>query len=76
MSHKGRQVCASCHSVNRIAFRSLIGVTHDEAGAKAIAESYEVTDGPNDIGEMFERPGKLSGDDFASLVSADSTAFR
>lgn len=46
--------------MNRIAFRSLVGVTHDEAAAKAIAESYEITDGPNDIGEMFERPGKLS----------------
>jgi ubiquinol-cytochrome c reductase cytochrome c1 subunit len=55
-----RQVCASCHSVNRVAFRSLVGVTHDEASMKKIAESYEVTDGPNDAGEMFERPGKLS----------------
>lgn len=55
-----RQVCASCHSVNRVAFRSLIGVSHDEAEIKAIAESYEVVDGPNDIGEMFERPGKAS----------------
>lgn len=55
-----RQVCASCHSVNKIPFRTLIGVTHDEAAAKKIAESYEVVDGPNDIGEMFVRPGKLS----------------
>lgn len=55
-----RQVCASCHSVNRISFRNLVGVTHDEAAMKKIAESYEVQDGPNDQGEMFERPGKLS----------------
>lgn len=55
-----RQVCASCHSVDKIAFRSLVGVTHDEASMKAIAETYEVIDGPNDNGEMFERPGKLS----------------
>ena len=55
-----RQVCASCHSINKIAFRSLVGVTHDEASMKAIAESYEIVDGPNDAGEMFERPGKLS----------------
>ena len=55
-----RQVCASCHSINKIAFRSLVGVTHDEAGMKKIAESYEITDGPNDTGEMFQRPGKLS----------------
>jgi ubiquinol-cytochrome c reductase cytochrome c1 subunit len=55
-----RQVCASCHSIDKIAFRSLIGVTHDEEGVKKIAETYEVTDGPNDQGEMFERPGKVS----------------
>mmetsp|Transcript_20088 Transcript_20088/g.19385 ORF Transcript_20088/g.19385 Transcript_20088/m.19385 type:complete len:269 (-) Transcript_20088:173-979(-) len=55
-----RQVCASCHSVDKVAFRSLVGVTHDEAQMKSVAESYEVEDGPNDIGEMFERPGKLS----------------
>ena len=28
--------------------------------AKAIAASFEVTDGPNSDGEMFTRPGKLS----------------
>ncbi len=55
-----RQVCASCHSVKEISFRNLIGVTHTEEGAKKVAQSYEVKDGPNDIGEMFERPGKLS----------------
>jgi len=55
-----RQVCASCHSLNKISFRNLVGVTHDEESMKKIAESYEVMDGPNDSGEMFERPGKLS----------------
>ena len=30
------------------------------AQAKAIAASFEVTDGPNSDGEMFTRPGKLS----------------
>lgn len=55
-----RQVCASCHSVEKIAFRSLVGVTHTEEQMKKIAEEYEIEDGPNDIGEMFERPGKLS----------------
>lgn len=55
-----RQVCASCHSIDKVAFRSLVGVTHTEEELKKIAEDYEITDGPNDIGEMFERPGKLS----------------
>lgn len=55
-----RQVCASCHSLHKVAFRSLVGVTHTEEQAKKIAESYEVTDGPDNIGDMFQRPGKLS----------------
>lgn len=55
-----REVCATCHSVDRIAFRNLVGVTHSEAEMKAIAEEYEVKDGPDDEGEMFERPAKLS----------------
>lgn len=40
-----RQVCASCHSIDKISFRTLVGVTHDEIKAKAVAESYEVEDG-------------------------------
>jgi len=54
-----RQVCSTCHSLKYIAFRHLVGVTHTEKQAKMIAKSYEIVDGPNDEGEMFERPGKL-----------------
>lgn len=42
-----------------IAFRNLIGVTHTEDEAKALSGEYEYTDGPNDKGEMFQRPGKV-----------------
>ena len=31
-----------------------------EDEVKVMAEDVEVMDGPNDEGEMFERPGKLS----------------
>lgn len=54
------QVCATCHSMDRIAFRNLIGVSHTEDEVKAICEELDVMDGPNDEGEMFERPGKPS----------------
>ena len=37
-----------------------MGPEFSEAQAKAIAASFEVTDGPNSDGEMFTRPGKLS----------------
>jgi ubiquinol-cytochrome c reductase cytochrome c1 subunit len=40
-----RQVCASCHSIDKISFRSLVGVTHSEAAMKTVAETYEVLDG-------------------------------
>jgi ubiquinol-cytochrome c reductase cytochrome c1 subunit len=54
------QVCSSCHSLNRVAYRNLVGVCYTEAEAKKLAGDITVIDGPNDSGEMFERPGKLS----------------
>ena len=55
-----REVCAACHSLDRIAWRNLVGVSHTADEVKAMAEEVEYTDGPNDVGEMFQRPGKLS----------------
>ncbi|KAF2767456.1 hypothetical protein EJ03DRAFT_329224 [Teratosphaeria nubilosa] len=55
-----REVCASCHSLHRIPYRSLVGniMTVDEA--KALAEENEYDTEPNDEGEIEKRPGKLS----------------
>jgi len=55
-----KQVCAACHSMRFVAYRNLVGVTHTEEEAKAEAEETQVEDGPNEAGEMFKRPGKLS----------------
>uniref|UniRef100_A0A8B9SV13 Cytochrome c n=1 Tax=Anas platyrhynchos TaxID=8839 RepID=A0A8B9SV13_ANAPL len=55
-----KQVCSACHSMEYLAFRNLIGVTHTEEEAKALAEEVEVLDGPDENGEMFTRPGKIS----------------
>lgn len=55
-----QQVCAACHSLNLVAYRNLVGVAYTEDEVKAMAEEVEVTDGPNDQGEMFQRPAKLS----------------
>jgi len=55
-----REVCSTCHSLDRIAWRNLVGVSHTVDEVKAMAEEVEYTDGPNDTGEMFERPGKLA----------------
>tara|TARA_B100001057_G_scaffold326526_1_gene326750 strand:- start:154 stop:933 length:780 start_codon:yes stop_codon:yes gene_type:complete len=57
------EVCSSCHSMKYLSYRNLSekgGPEFTVAQAKAIAASFEVTDGPNSDGEMFTRPGKLS----------------
>lgn len=54
-----REVCATCHSIERVRFRELVGITHTKDEAKQMALETDVLDGPNDEGEMFERPGKL-----------------
>ena len=57
------EVCAACHSMKYISYRNLMekgGPEFSEAQVKAIAASFEVTDGPNADGEMFSRPARLS----------------
>ncbi|KAK9852095.1 hypothetical protein WJX84_007423 [Apatococcus fuscideae] len=54
------QVCAACHSVEQIHYRNLVGVAYTEEEVKEMAAETEVTDGPNEEGEQFERPGRLS----------------
>ena len=56
-----REVCSSCHSINLVRFRNLAepgGPSFTAGQAKALAAEYKVKDGPNDAGEMFERPGR------------------
>lgn len=55
-----REVCAACHSLDRIAWRNLVGVSHTADEARTMAEEVEYEDGPNAEGEMFQRPGKLA----------------
>jgi cytochrome c1 len=56
-------VCSNCHSLKLVAFRDLAdpeGPDFSEGQVKALASTYKVEDGPNDAGEMFERPGRPS----------------
>ncbi len=58
-----QEVCAGCHSVQHLSYRNLSETGGPEflpEEAKAIAAQFEVTDGPNEDGEMFTRPGRLS----------------
>jgi ubiquinol-cytochrome c reductase cytochrome c1 subunit len=57
------EVCSSCHSMKYVSYRNLAekgGPEFSTEQAKAIAASFEVIDGPNNDGDMFERPAKLS----------------
>ncbi|GBP58491.1 Cytochrome c1, heme protein, mitochondrial [Eumeta japonica] len=55
-----KQVCKACHSLQYIAYRNLVNCTHTEEEAKAEAAEVMVKDGPDEEGNYFERPGKLS----------------
>jgi len=55
-----REVCSACHSLDYIAFHNLTALGFSEEEVRALASEYTVTDGPNDEGEMFERPGQLT----------------
>ena len=55
-----REVCSGCHSMNLLYYRDLIDIGFSDEEVKAIAAEYTVIDGPNEEGEMFERPAKPS----------------
>ena len=60
-----QEVCSACHGMKRVRFRELedLGFTEDQI--KKYSETFEITDGPNELGEMFTRPGEPS-DTFVS----------
>jgi ubiquinol-cytochrome c reductase cytochrome c1 subunit len=55
-----REVCSNCHSMKLVAFRNLEDIGYSEGQVKALAETYQIEDGPNDKGEMYKRPGRLA----------------
>jgi ubiquinol-cytochrome c reductase cytochrome c1 subunit len=68
-----KEVCSACHSMHLLSYRNLrdIGLSADEVAA--VAASVQIQDGPNDNGEMFERPGRASDrfrSPFANAASA------
>lgn len=60
-----KEVCSACHGLKRVNWRNLSqegGPQFPEAAVKALAAEWpnQITDGPNDAGDMFERPALLS----------------
>jgi cytochrome c1 len=70
------EVCASCHALRFLKFRNLGepgGPEFSAAEIKAIAASFDVRDGPNSDGEMFQRSG-IPSDAFVSPYPNDQAA--
>ena len=55
-----KEVCAACHAMRQLSYRNLLEIGLTEAQVRNIAAQFQVVDGPNDQGEMFERPARLS----------------
>ena len=68
-----REVCAACHGIRHISYRDLKGIGYTSDEIKVIAADYEVMDGPNDDGEMFEREARPS-DKFVGPYENDKIA--
>jgi ubiquinol-cytochrome c reductase cytochrome b/c1 subunit len=71
-----KEVCSNCHGLSYIAFRNLAdpgGPGYSTAQAAAFASEYKIKDGPNDQGDMFERPGRPA-DYFPSPFPNDQAA--
>lgn len=67
------EVCAACHSMSLLSYRNLADLGYSEQQIKNFAAEYDVTDGPNDDGEMFERPAQPQ-DRFKSPYANDNEA--
>ncbi|MEP1209386.1 MAG: cytochrome c1 [Rhizobiaceae bacterium] len=67
------EVCAACHSMNLLSYRNLDALGYSEQQIKNFAAEYEVTDGPNDDGEMFDRPARPT-DRFVGPYANDKEA--
>lgn len=68
-----KEVCSGCHSMNLLAYRNLHDLGFNEEEVAAIAAQYRVTDGPDDTGAMFERPGRPT-DTFVSPFANEQAA--
>lgn len=72
-----KEVCSNCHSLKYVAFRNLSepgGPEFSASQVKALAATYQIHDGPNDTGAMFDRPGRPS--DYFPWAFANAAAAR
>lgn len=55
-----KQVCSNCHAMKQLSYRNLSDLGYTDDQIKAIAADYKVSDGPDDSGNMFDRPARPS----------------
>lgn len=68
-----KEVCSACHGLKRVAYRNLAEIGFSENEIKQIASEYLVVDGPDDEGDMFERPA-LPSDKFVGPYANENAA--
>ena len=68
-----KSVCSNCHSLRQLSYRHLRSLGFTEAQVAGLAAQFEVQDGPNDNGEMFNRPARPS-DRFRRPFANDAAA--
>lgn len=68
-----KEVCSVCHSMHQLSYRNLKNLGFSEEEIKELAKSVTIKDGPNDQGDMFDRPG-LPSDKFVSPFANDQAA--
>jgi cytochrome c1 len=71
-----KEICSNCHSMRLLSYRNLGepgGPEFPPKAVQALAAQVQITDGPNDKGEMFQRPGRPS-DHFRSPFANDQLA--
>lgn len=69
-------VCSNCHSMRLLSYRNLGepgGPSFSPQAVEALAAQVQVTDGPDDTGKMFQRPGRPS-DRFRSPYANEQAA--
>lgn len=68
-----KEVCSACHSLDLVAFRNLTEIGFTGREVKQITSEYLIVDGPNDDGDMFDRPG-LPSDHFTGPYDNEKAA--
>jgi cytochrome c1 len=71
-----KDICSNCHSMRLLSYRNLGepgGPHFSPKAVETLASQVQVTDGPDDKGQMFQRPGRPS-DHFRSPYANDEAA--